>query len=125
MSVDTVKNNLNHIVVLLALICTLILYFLPENVFNSTLNESKCLHQIWFSKPCPGCGMTRAFYYSIHFNFEKAIKLNPSIVIFLLCSFQEILYRIKKTKWNTKTRLISYGLLCISLFITYFTRLIY
>jgi len=118
------KSNLNLIVVFLTIICSIIFYFLPENLFNSALNDSKCFHQIWFSKPCPGCGMTRAFYHLIHFNFEKALKLNPSIVIFVLCSFQELLYRIKKTKWNTKIRLISYSLLCISLFITYFTRLI-
>ena len=118
------NKNFNHIVIFLALISILIFYFLPENLFNSTLNDSKCLHQIWFSKPCPGCGMTRAFYYSIHFNFEKAIKLNPSIIILLFCGFLEIPYRIKKTKWNTKIRLISYTLLCFSLFITYFARLI-
>jgi dipeptide/tripeptide permease len=116
---------LNYLIVLGMLLGIFIFYLLPEQFFNSSLEKSHCLHNIWFSKPCPGCGMTRAFYHSLHLNFSTAVKLNPSIILFYACLFTEFIFRLHQSKWNARVRLIMYVLLCISLFTTYFIRLIY
>ena len=115
---------LNYLIVLGMLLGIFLFYLLPEHFFNSSLEESNCLHNIWFSKPCPGCGMTRAFYHSLHLNFSKALTLNPSIILLYTCLFIEAIFRLHQSKWNSKVRLIMYILLCISLFTTYFIRLI-
>ena len=40
---------------------------------------SMCPMVIASGLPCPGCGLTRASYASMVFNFEEAVKLNPSV----------------------------------------------
>ena len=94
-------------------------FFLPDSLFNNPLAESNCLHQIWFSKPCPGCGMTRALYYSIHLDLYKAINLNPSVIFLLFAAASELIYQFKKSSFTKKLRLIMYTTLCISLFFNY------
>lgn len=36
-----------------------------------------CLFRTFTGLDCPGCGMTRAFYCLLHFNFAGAFRYNP------------------------------------------------
>ena len=38
-----------------------------------------CIFQTFLGIPCPGCGMTRAFFSLIRFNFIDAFKFHPMI----------------------------------------------
>ena len=40
-----------------------------------------CLFKLIFHVECPGCGMTRAFYNFLIFNFKEGIKYNNKIII--------------------------------------------
>ena len=117
--------TINNLIILGIMCGTLLFYMLPESFFNSTLAESNCLHQIWFSKPCPGCGITRAVYYFIHLDFSRAIAYNPSIILLISTVSLEVVFRLKQTSRIKQTRFLFYVLFCISLFITYFLRMIH
>ena len=117
--------TINNLIILGIMCGTLLFCVLPESFFDSTLAESKCLHQLWFSKPCPGCGITRAVYYFIHLDFSRSIAYNPSIILLIPCVSLEVVFRLKQTNRIKQSRLLFYVLFCISLFITYFLRIIY
>ena len=57
-----------------------ILIFIFEGIGFYTLmffNISiPCFFKLFFSLPCPGCGMTRAFLEIFHFNFVSAFSYN-------------------------------------------------
>lgn len=117
-------KRVNYLIVLGIVISIFVFRSLPDSFFNSPLHVSNCLHQEWFSKPCPGCGITRAIYHATHFEFLKSIALNPSIVFLAFCVFVEVAFRLYQTNWIALLRLRLYVLLCISIFTTYFIRLI-
>jgi len=123
--VSTKNNILNYLIILGIILITIVIYILPVSYFDSALHESHCIHQQWLSKPCPGCGMTRAFYHATQFEFLKSITFNPSIILLLPTIFFEILFRFADAKWISQLRFLMYVLFCISLFVTYFIRLIF
>ena len=103
-------------------LCTL--YFLPPKwLFNSS--HTFCIHKKIFHFDCPGCGMTRALYSFMHFNFRDAINFNFgvfSLVPFLLL---EIILTFRFNKFVLQIKNLFYLLLCISLIIIYIQRLYY
>lgn len=119
------KNRLNYLIISVIIISILFFYILPGSYFDTDLHESHCLHQQWFSKPCPGCGITRAVYYATQFELSKSIAFNPSIIFLIPPIFLEILYRLANASWIYPLRFAMYLLLCISLFATYVIRLIF
>lgn len=62
----------------LVLIGIFILYVVLTYIFKL----ENCLVQLIIGIPCPGCGMTRAFFACLRFDFIEALRLNP--IIFLL-----------------------------------------
>jgi hypothetical protein len=115
---------LRIIFVLTAFAAMIILYFLPETYFMTELNDySHCLHKQILGFDCPGCGLTRATYYFLHLNYQRALVLNPSVVFALPAIIGELSYQIKPTENLRKTRFILYICFCISLLILYLTRI--
>lgn len=57
----------------------------------------KCPFEAVTGIPCPGCMMTTAAYYLIHFDFEKAFYFNPVIFLLLFMSVP-LMIAYKKNK---------------------------
>ncbi len=64
-----------------------IIFHLPSGwIYNES--NSICIHKRLFGIGCPLCGITRAAYDIVHFNFAKAIKENFNVLpltITLIC----------------------------------------
>ena len=58
-----------------------------------------CIFKRFFKVECPGCGMVRAFYSVVHFDFPTAWQYNRMVVIvFPLLSALVMLWIWKKIK---------------------------
>lgn len=66
---------------LLLLIIPIIIYVIP--VSNIEKNPVPCISRMLFDIECRGCGITRATINLIHFNINKAIEYNSSVLIVL------------------------------------------
>jgi hypothetical protein len=118
----TIRRYTTTFSVLLALT---ILYFLPEEYFNSGLNDfSYCMHKQLLGFGCPGCGLTRATYYLIHLKPLFALELNASVVFVIPTIFGELLYQLLNTEWSRNFRFIVYFIFCLSLFSVYLIRIL-
>ncbi len=116
--------KIDYIILIVIGVAILCFYFMPQNLFESSLNDSHCIHQKIFSKPCPGCGITRATYHVLHFDFKEAIEYNPSIIFLIIALFSEVLYRLSDAiKSIVIFRILAYSTFCISLFVVYIYRL--
>lgn len=61
------------------LILPVVFYFIPSEIFET--QKTICIFKNLLNKECIGCGITRAIYWTLHFEFEKAYKLNKLIII--------------------------------------------
>lgn len=56
-----------------------LLFFVPYDfLFNGSTNY--CLHHYLLDFGCPGCGLTRATYLTLHLNIQEALTYNFAIV---------------------------------------------
>jgi hypothetical protein len=109
--------------ILLLSILLISFYLLPLSLLNDELYKSNCIHHLLFSRPCPGCGMTRATYHLFHFNITRAFNYNPSVLILPVVIFIEYLHILKKTSLIQNVRFVTYLFFCSSLLIVYLIRL--
>lgn len=60
-------------------------------IVSTWLLGDACPTMIFFKKPCPGCGLTRAFFYVCTFRWEQAWEMNamifPLMLFGLWCGF--------------------------------------
>lgn len=74
-----------------------VLYLLPERIFASPFGTSDlCMLRQIFDIPCPGCGMTRSFYYLLHADIEKSMHYNKSGIFIVPILLIEMIRKIKK-----------------------------
>lgn len=82
-------------------ICLLGIYALTTHA----LGVQNCLIKLCIGYPCPGCGMTRAVFALLRFDFPLAFQMNPLIfllpVLVLLFIFKEVRWikKILQMKW--------------------------
>ncbi len=69
------RNRITLLILSLLLACSIIIPPFPEGPF------SICLLKLLAGRPCPGCGMTRAFLYLGHGRIAEALSLNPLSLI--------------------------------------------
>ena len=69
------RNRLTLLILSLLLACSIIIPPFQEGPF------SICLMKLLAGRPCPGCGMTRAFLYLGHGRISEALSLNPLSLI--------------------------------------------
>lgn len=71
----------------LATLAVLIIPLLPLGFVNN--GSSLCIFKFVFGHPCPGCGMTRAFWALLHGEIDSAIAFNWKIIFVapILCAF--------------------------------------
>jgi hypothetical protein len=110
-------SKLNAILLRLLRPATIALAVLAVSFFYTVDTAPKvplCQFYKWFQKPCPGCGLTRAFLSISHGEFARAHALNPFgwgfYAITLATVFSPLLSR---TAWWPKvwaSRLFQYSL---------------
>ena len=106
--------------VLLALVL-LIVYILPKDQIFS--GSTSCIHRKLLNVDCPGCGMTRAIYSILHFNFKTALQLNFVAFFVLPLLAVEIAIGIKDWGCLHCARVCLYIASCASFFVLYFMRI--
>lgn len=64
------------------LVLNIILLFILYHITidNNSFLDNLCLYKRIFGVECWNCGMTRAFLYILHFNFQSAIDLNNKVI---------------------------------------------
>ncbi len=75
------KNMIEKLKLSALIVVPLLFYFMPEKSIYE--GHSICLFVNLFGVECFGCGMTRAIYSAIHFDFEKAMSYNKLVVVVL------------------------------------------
>ncbi|MCF8342397.1 MAG: DUF2752 domain-containing protein [Chitinophagaceae bacterium] len=76
-----------------------VIYLMPERLFASPFgNTDLCMLRQLFDIPCPGCGMTRSFYYLLHADIDKCLYYNRSGILLAPVILIEIIRKVwKKT----------------------------
>lgn len=109
------KNKLYIFIFFILILFSVLIYF-----------KVPCLFKLLFKIPCPGCGMTRAFFEIFKFNFSKAFYYNilsiPLFIFIIYCIIliiYDILYNkniffLKLDKLFSKYYLLIIFLLIIS-----------
>ena len=88
------------------------------------LEIPNCLIKLIWGIPCPGCGMTRAGFSVLKFDFISALKYNPLIFVFPFILFIMIFHEIPLVKKLYKSKIL-WITLTIIIFATYVLRLIF
>jgi Protein of unknown function (DUF2752) len=80
------KKTLTYLRLSVLIGVPIVLLLLPKDFFDN--GPDTCPSRIFFQQECPGCGMTRACMYLIHFDFGGAYYLNAaSFAVFPLLAF--------------------------------------
>lgn len=92
-------------------------------MFNMFNDLDFCVVKRTFGIPCPGCGMTRAWFSLLKGDLIKAFYYHPLFLTVPVFIILLILYirKTNKYKWVEKAILF----ICILYIIVYFIRLIY
>ena len=83
----------------------------------------KCPFDFFLGIPCPGCGMTRAFFALIRLDFEEAFYYHPLFPVVIVAAIVIVLYFFKVIKVSHKTKNIAISIFCALFFAVYFIRL--
>jgi len=82
------------------LLAPIIIILTPISIIE---NKSFCLYTNLFGFHCPGCGMTRAIFSIMHFQFNNAIRYNrlvilvfPILIYYWMQYFIKILFTLKE-----------------------------
>lgn len=99
----------------------IILSIITACIINQLIFHKICPIAIFTGFPCPGCGITRAFYYLITLKWHKAFTMNPCIflwTILIIILFTNKYILIKKLNTKTiNTLLIATGTISILIYI--------
>ena len=115
------SNNKPFLIVIITGI--LLLYFMPETILFS--DNPLCLHYRIFGIECPFCGLTRAGYSFLRFQFSKGMHLNPAILPLMLLIVSDIFRRFTRVNTFVYTNKIFLVLTAIAFIVVYIARILY
>ncbi len=99
----------------------LILSIITAVIINQLIFHRICPIAILTGFPCPGCGITRAFYFLLTFKWQQAFTMNPCVFLWTILIIILFINRyILIKKFTTKTiniLLISTGIVSILIYI--------
>ncbi len=105
----------------------LIISIITACIINQLIFHKICPIAIFTGFPCPGCGITRAFYFLITMQWHKALTMNPCIfiwIILLIILFINRYILVKKlTSKTINTLLIITGIISILIYIIRMTTM--
>ncbi|MDE6408336.1 MAG: DUF2752 domain-containing protein [Anaeroplasmataceae bacterium] len=114
------QNIINFLIQFNIPICLFGLYVFITHAFG----WQNCIIKLTIGYPCPGCGMSRAMFALLQFDFVKAFQYNPFVfalpIVGIAIAFQHvsIIKKILNNKW-----------ICLALigmvFIVYILRFVY
>lgn len=92
---------------------------LAFSVFGMILTDTPCLIRVITGFPCPGCGLTRATFALLVFDFKGAFFFNPMVfLVWPLLFLLAYLFLSKKFQMKKFSPLfISFGIIMIAVFI--------
>ena len=99
------QNIIEKLKLFALIVLPLLFYILPEKSICE--GQSICLFVNVFGVECFGCGMTRAIYSAMHFNFETALSYNKLVVVvlpLLIFLWTKMLYKVIKDIKTSKSR---------------------
>ena len=103
------KKKIILLICLIAII--LIVFHIPAKwIFDES--NSVCIHKRLFGIGCPLCGMTRAVYDVVHFNFARAMNENFNVFTFVVTIICWMIYYFYP---SPSTRKLSIVMLLVSL----------
>lgn len=127
-TLENLKNNSEstikrRLLVYSGTMAPMLLYAVSSLLLNLFLDFNICPINFIFGIPCPGCGMSRALFYALTLNFEKAFAMHPlfALVPLALIAYS-YLYIFKNKKFLSNK--ISLCILGTVLIITYIVRMI-
>lgn len=88
-------------------------------VVSTIVLGEACPSMIFLGKPCPGCGLTRAFFYFITFRWQQAWQMNAMIFPLMLFLLWCIFFHYIKGK-KIPGFYIGIALLCIGTVVYFF-----
>ena len=104
--------------------------FVYARFFAYDSHAVSCVYVKAYAKPCPTCGITRAFYEILHLHFKKAYSLNKLAPWLFGFFFTQLITRLainiilKKNKLGIDTVIKSDIGFSILLFLVCFNKLI-
>lgn len=89
-SIKKIKDLKSKLIMTVIYICMLVVFWALE---------LPCFYKYFFHIPCPGCGMSHAFFELIKLNFKEALEYHPMIffvpVLYLYFLFDGKLFKNK------------------------------
>lgn len=79
-----------HIFIILNILVLLLLYNIP--IYNNPLFDNICIFKRIFNTECWNCGMTRAFLYVLHGQFDIAMSYNKNVIFVFPLTIYMYLY---------------------------------
>jgi Protein of unknown function (DUF2752) len=110
-----------RISVLTILLVLTSIYFIPYNLLFKEF-PTLCIHKRLLGFDCPSCGITRALYLLLHFNFSKACYFNSAVFILFPLLVTEIIIGFKFSKILYIINKGLYVTFCLMLAIIYTMR---
>lgn len=110
---EKMKKNKTYVIVLIVILTVILLSF---------LGIYKCPINYIFGIPCLTCGMTRALYYAITLNFNKAFYYHLLWPLIIIAFILYILIELNIIKLNKKTKKSLIYLITIIFVVYYIIR---
>jgi len=108
--------------VVLGLMLLIVHFNAPNILFYNDLGF--CIHKKALGVECPGCGMTRAIHFFLHFEFSKAAHFNLAVFGFFSFLISQTAYQFTHSPKLKVIKIVSLYLFLALLTFVYVSRIV-